>query len=51
MCQGQGGCLKAVHLQGMLEELMILLLLTREVPSAHSLPGLSYTCLIPIQVL
>lgn len=39
-------------LQGLSEQLMImLLLLAREVPSVHSLPGLSYTCLIPIQVL
>lgn len=48
-CQGQG-C--AVHLQEPSEQLMVLLLLlTREVPSAHSLPRLSYTRLIPIQVL
>lgn len=41
-----------MHLQEPSELLtVLLLLLTREIPSAHSLPGLSYTCLIPIQVL
>lgn len=46
-----GRGLLAVHLQEMSEQLMILLLLlTRKVPSVHSLPGFSYTCLIPIHV-